>query len=523
MAITERGGYKVNLVKIKKMAVASCLYIESWSKNGNGEKAYDKEIIHFKRPKNSAHTPSVKLKYFKRLATKIKNELHDDKRKTKATRIALTTFTDYLGEVREAIQLQTNLKSPTLNADMVKLKNKYPAYSKSFNAISRASAKDLEKIRTRELALISADNSLLADEAYNALHAINVHHPLVRLLAPTKAQSAKRKNKISSNREMRKNNAVTLNYQHITSVIDTCLDSNEFNELAVGVALATGRRAIEVMHVGDFKKSRGKNDVSFAGVAKKFGTGAKHKRHVIPTLFHATRIINAVQKLRETERYTSLKDDVADLSKKQQNVVINRRVAGSLNKTIRSLLGNDSLVFKDSRTIAGNIAVEKIAKQKRYSKLDSGAFRTMYFIHDTYEEAVNYEHIKIDFEGVYKPVEVKAITNTSGLIENADISALEALTSVLMAMPAYKVDRDGKKKSTGMKVVMKLHKKLIETLRENGGFALSVTSIYKGKKDNGKLIRIGGNRKVVQRYMDLPAVKRAITKYHKANNLKTKS
>jgi len=53
---------------------------------------------------------------------------------------------------------------------------------------------------------------------------------------------------------------------------------------------------------------------------------------------------------------------------------------------------------------------------------------------------------------------------TSDIIKDADISALEALTSDLMAMPVYTVDGDGKNKSTGMKVVMKLHNKLIDKL-----------------------------------------------------------
>jgi hypothetical protein len=511
MAIVERGGYKVDLATIKNMAVESCLFIESWSKSGKGENPYNKDRVHFTRPKKSAHTPSVKAKYHNRLATKIKNELFDDKRKKISNKLALSTYTSYLGDVREAIQLETNIKSPTLISDMRKLKEKYPMFSKSFNAISRASAKNIKDVKSREMDIILLNDSLISDDAHNELASINVHHLLINLLAPTKAQSTKRKKRINANRDKRKNNATTLNYTHIISVIEGGLNSDDFNELALGIALSTGRRAIEVMHVGDFKKSRGKNDISFAGVAKKFSTGAAHKRHTIPTLFDASRIVNAVKKLRKTKTYQSLINDVSELPKKQQNIVINRRVAGGLNKIIRVLFRDKSLVFKDSRTIAGNIAVEKIATQKRYNKLDRGAFRTMYFIHDTFEEAVNYEHIKIDFKGTYTPTNEADKPSATGIIDNADISAFESITGDLM-----NIDKKG------MKVVMKLHHKLIDKLSSKGGFALSVSSIYKGKKNGDELIRIGSNRAVVKRYMELTIVKKAVAEYHKANGLKTK-
>ncbi len=510
MAIEERGGYKVDLQAIKIMAVETCLFIESWSKDGKGEKAYSSESTHIKRPARSAHTKGVKAKAFQRLAKKIKNELFDDKRKKKANKIALTTYTAYLGDVREAIQLETNLKSPTLFQDMQELKKKYPLFSKSFNAISRASAKNIKEIRKRELMVIQVSDAVIADKAYGELIKTNIHHPLIALLSPTERQSSVRKAKIAENRKMRKNNAVTISYANIEYVTKQCLKSDDFYELAIGVALATGRRAIEVIHTGIFKKSRLPHDLSFCGVAKKFGLKAAQEKHIIPTLFDSEIITDAVNKLRSTERYAGLIDDVGELSLKQQNVVINRRTAGGLNRAVRSLFNTDELVFKDTRTIAGNVAVEKIAHQERYANLDSGAFRTMYFIHQTYEEAVNYERVKIDFKSKFKPVVKKEVKKAKGaiLISNPDVSPFNEITNDLEFI-----------EQKGMRVVIKLHNKLIAKLSKYGGFFLSVSSIYKGKKNGDELVRIGSNRIVVKRYMELPIVIEAVKKYHEINGL----
>jgi hypothetical protein len=223
-------------------------------------------------------------------------------------------------------------------------------------------------------------------------------------------------------------------------------------------------------------------------------------------------IINAVDKLRATDRYKNLASDIASLHKDDQNTVINRRVAGGLNKTMRRLFDNDNLVFKDSRTIAGHIAVEKMYKeQKRYNTLDIGAFRTMYFIHDTFEEAVNYEHIKIDFNAAYDANNKKAIKDTSKL-DIADTSALRAITSKLKQV-----------NQKGMRPVFNLHEKVIKVLEENGAFALSKSSIYKGKKVGGKMVKIGGGKPVIVRYLELGVVEKAVAEYHAMNNLKTRA
>jgi hypothetical protein len=512
MAINKKAGRKVDLHEIEKIALESARRIESWSKDGKNEEAYEEGVTLFKRPARSAHTVSVKNKYYKRLATTIKNRLHDDKRKSKSSRIALSTYHPYLSSVRKHLQRELNLKSVTLSNDIKKLKLKHEKYADLFEQVGAANAEMIKTVRADTLKELGAIDNMEAEDAYNDLASLNVYHMLISELSMTNAQKAKRSKSISDNRVTRKQQATTLKFNQISAIISECLDSDNFYELAVGIALVTGRRAIECIHTGIFKASKNKHDISFSGVAKKSKTYKGGTFYNLPLLVESKIIINTVDKLRATDRYKNLASDIASLHKDDQNTVINRRVAGGLNKTIRRLFDNDNLVFKDSRTIAGHIAVEKMYKeQKRYNTLDIGAFRTMYFIHDTFEEAVNYEHIKIDFNAPYDANKRKTAKDNSKL-EKADTSALEAITAKLRQMP-----------KKGMRPVFNLHEKAIKVLKEHGAFALSKASIYKSKKIGGSVVKIGGSKPVITRYMELDIVIKAIAEYNEMNNLKTRA
>jgi hypothetical protein len=410
------------------------------------------------------------------------------------------------------LQRELNLKIATLSIDIKELKLKHEKYADLFEQVGAANAEMIKTVRADILKELGAIDNIEAEDAYNDLTALNVYHALISELSMTNAQKAKRSKSISDNRVTRKQQATTLKFNQVSAIISECLDSDNFYELAVGIALTTGRRAIECIHTGIFKASKNKHDISFSGVAKKSKTYKRGTFYTLPLLIESKTIINAVDKLRATDRYKNLASDIASLHKDDRNTVINRRIAGGLNKTMRRLFDNDNLVFKDSRTIAGHVAVEKMYKtQKRYNTLDVGAFRTMYFIHDTFEEAVNYEHIKIDFNAAYDANNKKAIKDTSKL-DIADTSALEAITAELRQMP-----------KKGMRPVINLHEKVIKVLKKKGAFSLSKSSIYKGKKVGGKMVKIGGGKPVIVRYLELGVVEKAVAEYHKANNLKIRA
>jgi hypothetical protein len=75
----------------------------------------------------------------------------------------------------------------------------------------------------------------------------------------------------------------------------------------------------------------------------------------------------------------------------------------------------------------------------------------------------------------------------------------------------------------GMRPVINLHEKVIKVLKKKGAFSLSKSSIYKGKKVGGKMVKIGGGKPVIVRYLELGVVEKAVAEYHAMNNLKTRA
>lgn len=546
--IEERHARKVDVKGIIEMAVHRCKVIELWNKERKNEivmvdttlttrhtdkrtgkvKEETKTIRATKRPSN-AHMPSIKKKQAERLAVRIDKLLGFTNSALTHNKIALTTYTAYLSDVRIAIQKDTNLKSPNLESDIRKLisdNHKFPLV-KVLQPILDADAINVAQIKSAIVDNLNGDNRVVAKEIADKLNSIEVHHPLIAKLIPSTKNTKIRKKVMNERRDERNTNVKAFNHMQVKEIIVHCLSSDDFYELVLGVALATGRRAIEVARVGIFSenpserlcetekkgvklKKSAKTDVLFSGVAKKRNLVQNTKSYIIPTEYDANRIVSAVERIKNTERYKVDTIAISNLSKNKRNDIVNGRIANGLNKCIRRLFNDDELVFKDSRGIAGMIAYNKFHKQDRYKTLSANAFYQHYFIHDTLEQSVDYGHFKLDDGKQYVPVsELK--TKSNDVVLKPDVLALEAITDDLIYVDAK-----------GMKPVVKLHAKVIGVMAKTG-FALSLASIYKGKKHEGKQIKIGGSQAVIKRYLALDIVQDAIEKFHDNNSLKVRS
>jgi hypothetical protein len=533
--IEKRKARKVDLERIIQLAIHRCEVIESWNKEGKDEiemkpttlitshkdesNTINKESIikATVRPKN-AHTPSVKAKQFHRLAQRIDKLLGYTNDSVKHNKIALTTYTSYLSDVRTALQGKLNLKHPNLKKSIEKMQTKYP-FKNELQRIIDANALEVKHVKAEVLEMLTESHKPIYRQAHDELTGIKVHHELVGKLVPVKADLKKRKKNMSANKEARNTNVKIINYMQVKGIIEAGLASDDFYELVLAVALATGRRAIEVARVGEFRvvsrdnsvnigSIKVESDVLFKGVAKKRFSEQNPDGYIIPTEYNAQQIVGAVDKLRNTHRYLNDSKAIANEPETTHNTIINRRIANGLNKCIKYMLG-DNIVFKDSRGIAGAIARKKFKDQERYKGLSRNAFYQKYYIHDTLEQSTDYGHFEIDYDNEYVPVK-RENTKTSDVVLNANVEWLELITEKLMY-----VDQKG------MNAVVKLHHKVIEVMRENA-FALSLSSIYKGKKYEGKTIKIGGSQAVIKRYLELEIVQESIEGFHEANGLKTR-
>lgn len=492
----------VNLPSLISYAVNASNQINYWNKDNADDYTSDTSKLAFKRPKRSSHTPSVKNKYYKRAATHIKNTLFDSKAKTKS-KIALNTYHKYLSVIRAELKRQTKRNHPLLQNSIESLALRYPAYASLLHQIPKHDAEMIGLARSNALNELLSKKKDDADKLYTELKKTDYVHPLISLLTKTDAQVQRRSNDLATNLDVRKSNVMRFNYHEIMNIIDSGFESSDFNTLSVAIALATGRRSIEIVYTGDFKKS-GENDLIFSGQAKR-GVGVEVESYNIPTLVSADRIIDAFHTLRSTDEYEALEADYSHLHEKVRNAKINQRVSRMLNYRAKQLLdpsakrNKNSHIesprqFKDTRTIATKIALDKIHTTKKYSSVDTNVFIKNYLGHDDYEASKNYQHILIDYN------EPKAqAPKKIELSEIVDIKALELMN--------LNVD------ATHDRAVIKLHDK-VKAFALRTGTTITQAAIYKGKKINGKLDKAGGSLPVVKRYLAVEGMQQTVDSYN---------
>ncbi|WP_235861193.1 protelomerase family protein, partial [Photobacterium phosphoreum] len=132
----------------------------------------------------------------------------------------------------------------------------------------------------------------------------------------------------------------------------------KWEALATGIALATGRRAIEVLIQGEFEQI-GKYSISFSGQAKE-RTGIDHtNKFEIYSLIDADKVISAIEVLRNYPNIKAMIKELNDGRHYQFNELVHNRTATHLNNFMREMMSGANIdtgigrnwVFKDTRAI----------------------------------------------------------------------------------------------------------------------------------------------------------------------------
>jgi len=503
------------LPELKTYAVKGVTQIDHWSKsNKDGCNTMDKSLP-YKRPSRSAHTDSVKIKHYKRIATHIKNKLFN-KQSRKKSPILLGTYRRYLSIIRREIKMKVNSNHPKFLSDIQKLCKEYPQYENVVKHLPLLDADTVGGAYKQSLDDLYRKNKDDADEMYNKLKKIEYKHPIMKFLTINDIQYARWNKELANNLSTRKNNQIEFNYHEIMGIIDYCFDQNDFYHLLTGIALATGRRAVEIAYQGDFKK-KGQFELTFSGQAKK-GVGIETKAYNIPTIVDTDRIMTAFHTLRNSVTYNKIKDDHGDKPEKLRNAAINQKIGRHSNYTAKRLLDPNAKIdasnstiksprqFKDTRAIAVRIALDMI-RPERFSTVDENAFIAAYCGHTSYKESSNYQHVKINTDTPEsKPT--SQINNNEGdpktTRETVDISALESMDNAI--------------DQTRDRGVIKQHER-VKALALTINWKLTQSAIYKGRKVNGEIIKAGGSLPVVKRYLAVKGIAKAIEAFHKANTL----
>ena len=129
------------------------------------------------------------------------------------------------------------------------------------------------------------------------------------------------------------------------------LDSDSWSEIAAGLAVATGRRAAEVMQTANFEQAS-QWSVWFIGALKRHGE-PEELRFEIPTLVKANSVIKATQRLREML-------DTDGMSNREINRAYSHAIAQACDRTFADIVppreGKDNLYTHLFRAVYSTIA-----------------------------------------------------------------------------------------------------------------------------------------------------------------------
>lgn len=394
---------------------------------------------------------------YKALATKFKNALFNDRRKFRGkglnNRITLKTYSNYLSRTRK---LFDNKIHHSFTSELNKLVKKYAnyEYAELFKkwldeepSQIRIQLLELQKKLKNGMILIdkykpnsknttliklypewskSIKNGTLIDDVkigedlLNDLSKIKVNHEIMYHLTMDQNERATIKIKADNSLKNKKRNTVTINYQKYLNAIYGILSRPDttFNDvqrktispLVFALAAVSGRRMIEIILTGQFKKT-GKYKVMFSGQVKKRTENENFEREIY-TLIDSNLFIQKIKLLRSLPALQNIDELISDNVVdgrliRNDKIVINSVFSRHLNQFTKDFFNDERRVFKDTRSLYTRIVYEKYFKSdSRWSNVDEDVFFAEILGHDDDETQLHYKQFKLDsFDSEYVPAE----------------------------------------------------------------------------------------------------------------------
>lgn len=482
------------------------------------DKIIEKALVELAAIEAMEVSQSEKTKRFTRLARSINTEIFTDKRRNKRSRIAITTYKRYLSRVRNAIKdaghTHHSLRSERATADtLARVQRDYPAYAELLEPLRTADARTIGAVKNDILERVRSDKSNPArGEAYTAIKSIKTDHEVLRHLGIDDVTRADLKEQAAESLAKKKTSRVKVYYSDVTQIINDNLNSEHYSAAAFALALATGRRAIEVLSCGSFEAT-GANTVRFTGQAKK-QAGIDSVPYEIYTLIDAQALVQAFERFRTLEPVKALATDFEGLTEDEKNRQINGRTAKTLNGAAKRLLDDQRRAFKDSRSIYTRVCLDKFHAESELADADEDVFAKALLGHGAistagtssadkygsdYTAALSYRQFNVVYgekpEQEQEPVEAPTVEQEQEPVA-ATQEQIDAMQSELAPLEAA-IDAGVSAGTVGAGIA-RYHQKVVVWRANNPDKAITVTAL--AKKDKGG---IGGNRATVKQYVEL--------------------
>lgn len=422
---------------------------------------------------NAELSRGEKTKRLGRLADKVKNKLFEDGRRKDEEKLKASSYRRYLTTIRNAITAQ-NWRHHAIEETCRRMAKHFPKYADQLHHMA-----EIQDITPLRLAYRELKNQVKRDgdnAAYLEVKKMKLDHEIMRHLALPAVVRDQLGDEAKSVLEYKATNTITINYHWLVKTASELIDSRElrsdgsvaafYSHLALGIAMATGRRAVEVLAQGRFKKV-GEFELEFSGQAKqRMGVdyGASYR---IYTLLSADVVLEAIERMRSLPEVIELQD--------KDNTEINRRTAKTLNTLAKRIFGDEARVFKDSRAIWARIVYEAHFKRDtRWKTVNDEVFWKEMLGHEDLDTQESYKQFKID----YTPLPEDAPSAASQYASR--IEALEALND--------------HPKIHGRAAMEKIHQWVKATVK-----AAPLVKI----SQRGITMNVGSNRALIKEYLEI--------------------
>ncbi|NPZ19539.1 hypothetical protein DZ956_022450 [Pseudomonas aeruginosa] len=345
-----------------------------------------------------------KTKRLARLADRIKNSLYEDRRRKDEDKIAPASYRRYLTIIRNAVTEQ-NWRHHALEESVERIARKHPRWADRLHSmLEHANIKDL---RFAHRDLLTEVRRARDDDAFEAIRTLKLDHEIMRHLTLPAATKAELAAEAVERLEVQATNSVEINFHWLMATINDLLSAQQlrgdgsvapyFSHLTLGIALATGRREIEVLKLGRFKKA-GEFELEFSGQAKRREGVDYSDSYRIYTLVSADLVLASIKALRELP-------EVQDLQH-MDNVAVNNRVHSNLNQLTKRVFRDNRRVFKDSRKIWARAVFElHYTRDPKWKKVNETVFWQSMLGHEDMGTQESYKAFKLDYS---KPAEPAA-------------------------------------------------------------------------------------------------------------------
>ena len=452
---------------------------------------------------DSSKTQSEKTKLFKRIADKVKTSLHDDGRKSDDVKLALTTYKRYMTTVRNAIKaagyVHHSLSGKiAIAGTLPRVIKDYPEYAEMLEALRNEPASTMGARVHEILKTIQADKgNKNRNAAYKAVKNMKTDHEVIYHLTMDDVQRADVEDQQATALDTKKTNTVRMAWADVLGMISEGFKQDgSYSRRAFALALASGRRAVEIIHTASFEKTGG-NTVMFTGQAKK-RAGIDAEAFEIYTLVPADEFLAAFDSFRKMDEVQAIHSDFGSMTKDARNTAINARTAKTMNESAKAVMGNDERTFKDSRAIYARICLDKHWDKST----DEDVFVSRLMGHDDNKAQAHYKQFAIDYNAPattapeaqatqeYTPKSAQLTTLPHDAKELRKVS--KELAGARAAVEAFVAANPTRK---GM---LNYHNLVEEWAAANPSKQITFSALV--KRDKGG---IGGNRESVKDYLSV--------------------